>query len=215
MSESFNNRVFGCAIVKAINSSYNADFTGQPRTLPDGRVYATDKAFKYSIRNFIIKFYEGKEKVFYFKRLNDDFNPFDLLGAYKNAFGSDIGKNTTRQEILINLFSCIDVRLFGATFAPKGDDQKGKNISIHGCVQITHAIDRYEQGRIYSEQITAPFADPKSKTDKDTKEVTKTDPNQTTIGNQSMLSEGHYVHHFTVNPKNIEDLIKKAKCQVN
>ena len=102
--------------------------------------------------------------------------------------------------------------MFGATFAPKGDSEKGKNVSIHGCVQITHAIDRYEQGRIYSEQITSPFSDPKSKTDKDTKEVTKTDPSQTTIGNQSMLSEGHYVHHFSVNPKNIEDLVKKSKA---
>ena len=45
----FKKRVYGCAIVKAINSNYNADFSGQPRTLPDGIVYATDKAFKYSI----------------------------------------------------------------------------------------------------------------------------------------------------------------------
>lgn len=31
----FKKRVYGCAIVKAINSNYNADFSGQPRTLPD------------------------------------------------------------------------------------------------------------------------------------------------------------------------------------
>jgi len=53
MATKFKNRVFGAAIVKAINSNYNADFTGQPRTLPDGTVYATDKAFKYTIRNYV------------------------------------------------------------------------------------------------------------------------------------------------------------------
>ena len=33
----FKNRVFGCVAVKAINSNYNADFSGQPRTLPNGK----------------------------------------------------------------------------------------------------------------------------------------------------------------------------------
>ena len=49
----FKKRVYGCAIVKAINSNYNADFSGQPRTLSDGIVYATDKAFKYSIKKYL------------------------------------------------------------------------------------------------------------------------------------------------------------------
>ena len=49
----FKNRVFGCAVVKAINSNYNADFSGQPRTLPNGTVYATDKAFKYAVKNYL------------------------------------------------------------------------------------------------------------------------------------------------------------------
>ena len=35
----FKNRVFGCVAVKAINSNYNADFSGQPRTLPNGKVF--------------------------------------------------------------------------------------------------------------------------------------------------------------------------------
>ena len=55
----FKNRVFGCAIVKAINSNYNADFSGQPRTLPSGIVYATDKAFKYMIKRYLKTFIRG------------------------------------------------------------------------------------------------------------------------------------------------------------
>ena len=64
----FKNRVFGCAIVKAVNANYNADFSGQPRTLPSGIVYATDKAFKYTVKNYLKDVYP-KERVFYFKSL--------------------------------------------------------------------------------------------------------------------------------------------------
>ena len=38
----FENRVYGVQIIKSKNSNYNADFTGNPRTLPDGTVYSTD-----------------------------------------------------------------------------------------------------------------------------------------------------------------------------
>jgi len=44
----FNNRVYGCVVVKAINANYNADFNGLPRRLKsDGSFYATDKSFKW------------------------------------------------------------------------------------------------------------------------------------------------------------------------
>lgn len=55
MSNTFKNRVFGCVVIKSVNSNYNADFSHQPRTLPDGSVYATDKALKYTVRNYIDK----------------------------------------------------------------------------------------------------------------------------------------------------------------
>ncbi len=69
MSNVFKNRVFGCVVIKSLNSNYNADFSHQPRTLPDGTVYATDKALKYTVRNYIGKNWP-EEKVFYFKSLN-------------------------------------------------------------------------------------------------------------------------------------------------
>ena len=50
----YSNRIYGAALIKAINSNYNADFSGQPRTLL-WIVYATDKALKYAIKNFIKK----------------------------------------------------------------------------------------------------------------------------------------------------------------
>lgn len=61
-------RIFGAAMIKAVNANYNADFTGQPRTLPNGVVYATDKTLKYAVKNFLKENYPA-EKVFLFQTL--------------------------------------------------------------------------------------------------------------------------------------------------
>lgn len=195
MASHFNNRVFGCVVIKSLNSNYNADFTHQPRTLPDGTVYATDKALKYTVRNYLKKT-SPKEKVFYFKTLSGEMQPRTLDETYENLFekypevkGKD-AESQLRKTVLKNLLSCIDVRLFGGTYAGK------TNLSIHGPVQITHGIDQYKKGQIYSEQIMSPFRNPGEK---------NLDSTMTTLGTQSKLSEGHYVHGFSVNPHNIAD----------
>lgn len=192
----FNNRAYGFVVIKSINSNYNADFSGLPRTLPDGTVYATDKALKYTIRNYMVKNYEN-ERVFYFKRLkNEDQNPFTLVEAYDKFFESSAAKDSKR-DIIANLLSAIDVRLFGSTFAPKATNVKDKNISIHGPVQINHGKNIWLEGNIYSEQIMSPFRNPGEKHD---------DDSASTLGRQSKLEEGHYVHHFSINPKNLYDI---------
>jgi len=192
----YKNRVFGAAIVKAVNSNYNADFSGQPRTLPDGRVYATDKAFKYTVKNYIKDNYTN-EKVFYFKRLNDEFNPLTLDDTYAKVF--PVNRDTKEKKVVAkDILSCIDIRLFGATFPKKG---KGGTmaLSVHGPVQINHGTNIWHENNIFSEQITAPFSSPG-----------ETDKEMTTIGRQFKLQEGHYLHHFSVNPKNLEEVVKLA-----
>lgn len=191
----FNNRVYGAAIVKAVNSNYNADFSGQPRTLPNGTVYATDKAFKYTIKNYLKDVY-GNEKVFYFKRLNDEFNPLTLEDSYFKVFKTDTAKD--KKVVAKNILNCIDIRLFGATFAMSGKAGKVA-LSIHGPVQVNHGINIWPENNIYSEQITAPFSSSGEK-----------DKEMTTIGRQSKLEEGHYIHHFSVNPKNLEEVTSLA-----
>jgi CRISPR-associated protein Csh2 len=199
MTVPFINRVFGCVVVKALNANYNADFTHQPRTLPDGTVYATDKALKYTVRNFLKKAYPD-DKVFYFKSLSDEMKPRDLGETYIEFFG-DFPKNEgkdkdvkNRKEVLRNLLLCSDIRLFGGTFA-----EKGVSLSIHGTTQITHGVNRYSENAIYSEQISSPFRNANEKS---------TDRMQTTLGTQYKLHEGHYVHHFSVNPHNLDDLVR-------
>lgn len=197
MSNSFNNRVFGCAIIKSINSNYNADFSHQPRTLPNGTVYATDKTLKWSVRNYWKK--NLNSNVFYSKTFDENMSPRTLDETFENHFGKDIfkiaDKNKLRLEVLKSIMSYIDVRLFGGTYAGK------TNISIHGACQITHGVNRYGENVIYSEQIMSPFRNPGEK---------NADSTMTTLGTQSKLQEGHYVHHFSVNPRNIEDDVKRV-----
>jgi CRISPR-associated protein Csh2 len=211
----FKNRVFGAAMVKAVNSNYNADFSGQPRTLPNGTVYATDKAFKYTIKNYLKDVYTGSDKgeyVFYFKRVNEEINALSLEEAYKHyrkqflKIDEEINAKD-KTKALVELLKCIDVRLFGATFAMKA---KGGNIgiSIHGPVQINHGINLWHENNIYSEQILSPFRNPKEEKKNSDQEFKQT--GQTTIGRQSKLEEGHYLHHFSLNPKNLEEVVSFA-----
>lgn len=193
----FNNRVFGCAIIKSINSNYNADFSHQPRTLPSGVVYATDKALKYSVRNYWKN--ALNEKVFYFKSLNDEMTPRSLGETYKSHFDKKLptDKKKAKLVVLADLLSFIDVRVFGGTYA-----EKEANLSIHGTSQFTHGVNRFPDNVIYSEQIMSPFRNSAEKS---------ADSAMTTLGTQSKLEEGHYVHHFSVNPQNIAEHATRAE----
>lgn len=194
----YSKRIFGAAIVKAINANYNADFSGQPRTLPNGVVYATYKALKYAVKNFLKENYSS-EKVFYFKRFNEDFIPFSLDDAFSKAFPEHKDEKD-KKLIAKDLLSCIDIRLFGATFAKKSKTNNVA-ISVHGPVQITHGINIWHENNFYSEQIMSPFRNPNENSE---------DNSATTLGRQSRLHEGHYLHHFSVNPKNLEDITELA-----
>lgn len=199
MSKVFSQRAFGCAIIKSVNSNYNADFTHQPRTLPDGTVYATDKALKYTVRNYLKAVFPD-EKVFYFRSLSGELQPRTLNENYIAHFGEfpKKGEKEPRNIVLKNLLTCLDVRLFGGTFAGE------TNLSLHGPVQISHGVNRFHEGVIYSEQIMSPFRN----SGENQKEST-----MTTLGTQSKLKEGHYVHHFSVNPQNLSGLTELSGGQ--
>jgi CRISPR-associated protein Csh2 len=195
---SYTKRIFGAALIKAINANYNADFSGQPRTLPNGIVYATDKALKYTVKNYLKEIYLN-EKVFYFKRFNNEFVPYSLDDAFAAMFPEH--KDETDKKIVAkDLLNCIDIRLFGATFAKKSRTHNIA-ISIHGPVQITHGVNIWNENNFYSEQIMSPFRNPNESND---------DNMATTLGRQTKLHEGHYLHHFSVNPKNLEDIVDLA-----
>lgn len=207
MGQAFENRVYGFALVCSLNSNYNADFTHQPRTLPNGVVYATDKAFKFAVKHYLVNHYP-EEKILYFRKLKEakvkeakegGLSPMSLDEAYKALFPNDDQKD--KKIIAQNLLSCLDVRTFGATFAMKS---KSSNvaISIHGPVQVNHGVNIWEENNIFTEQIGSPFRNPNESSEENT---------ATTLGRQSKLEEGHYIHHFSINPSNLKPVVEVLK----
>jgi len=106
-----------------------------------------------------------------------------------------MGGGINRILTLKDLLTCIDIKTFGATYAGE------INLSLHGTTQFSHGVNRFKESVIYSEQISSPFRNSNEKS---------TDAMQTTLGSQFKLQEGHYVHHLSVNPRNLEEMAKAA-----
>lgn len=192
-------RVYGVLGVSAINAMMNADFNGYPKSLANGTIYASDKSLKYTIKKTWQL--EGKD-VLYIKTMRIEAGkkgeviivPRALKEGFENIFGiEDLSKVKDVNEILKNLFSAIDVKNFGATFA-----EKGNNIAITGAVQIGQGMNKYEDTSIEEQQILSPFRDPKSKPGKDNQddEIAK----NSTLGTKIMTDEAHYFFPFSINP---------------
>lgn len=198
----------GLLIVRAKNSSFNSDFSGLPRRLPDnlGTIYATDKALKYCIRKYL---HDKGEKLFVWRRSDRDTGlPYNIDKNYNSLFGDfpmmsikKEGKKTEdidKNKILTNILECIDSRLFGFTYTGK------TNISVTGPIQLSYGINKITENQFYSNQILSPYQNYNKKEDK-----------QQTLGNETKTLESHYVYDFTINPNNLinslESVDKKQK----
>ena len=188
----------GLIIVKSKNSNFNADFTGTPRRLPDanGTIYATDKSLKYCIRKYFTDTLE--EQVFVWRRKKENDQPMDIIENFERLFEKKVDE-TDKTDILKYLTRCIDIRLFGVTFAPKKAGES-KNTSITGPIQISYGIDKFTENIHYTNQISSPYRD-----------TTTKEAQQTTIGDESKGLESHYVFDYIINYKNLEDSTKHLK----
>ena len=191
------NRVYGVIGIKSRMSNWNADFTGRPKTTSDGIVFGSDKAFKYPIK----KMWENeKEKVLYVKSYKVDskgnFQARTLAERFEQLFGKQVKEIKDKKEILKNLFSAIDVKNFGATFA-----EGSNNISITGVVQIGQGLNKYEDTSVVTQEILSPFVD-----------ATKKETAQnTSIGKKIVSNEAHYFYPFSVNPENYDIYTKEIE----
>ena len=147
-----NKRVYGVLGISSIMANWNADFSGYPKTTSDGLVFGSDKALKYPMKKMWDN--EGK-KVLYIKSMKFggkdaslvSLVPRSLGERYEYIFGEKVEKNP--QKTLKNLFSAVDVKNFGATFA-----EAKNNISITGAVQFGQGFNKYadtcsEEQKIY------------------------------------------------------------------
>jgi CRISPR-associated protein Csh2 len=186
------NRVYGVIGIKAKMANWNADFTGRPKSTSNGDIFGSDKALKYPMK----KMWEAKgEKVLFIKswkpeicEKNKKINPKNIIERYIELFG-DITIKTPTDEILINLFKAIDVKNFGATFAPKEVNQ---SVSITGAVQFGQGFNKFDDTNIEIQDILSPFQD-------------KACANQSTLGTKITVDEAHYFYGFSINPNNYNE----------
>ena len=189
------NRVYGVIGVKSILSNWNADFTGRPKTTSDGNIFGSDKAFKYPIK----KMWENEgEKVLYIKSYKNEKGNLQartLAERFEQLFNVKVKDIKDKKELLKYLFSAIDVKNFGATFA-----EGSNNISITGAVQIGQGLNKYEDSTVEIQDILSPFVD-----------STKKDAQNTSIGKKIVSNEAHYFYPFSVNPQNYDIYTKEIE----
>ncbi|MDO5293885.1 MAG: type I CRISPR-associated protein Cas7 [bacterium] len=197
-------RIYGVLGVSTIMSNWNADFSGYPKSTSDGEVFGSDKALKYPIK----KMWENNgEKVVYIKsmRLSEDKKkditslvPRSLKERYEQLFDiANLKDCKDTSEVLKNLFSAIDVKNFGATFA-----EEGNNISITGAVQIGQGFNKYEGISVEEQQILSPFRDGSKDAVKDE------EAKNSTLGTKIVSKEAHYVYPFVINPSAYNGFVK-------
>ncbi len=186
------NRIYGVIGIGVKMANWNADFTGRPKSTSNGDIFGSDKALKYPMKKMWEN--EGK-KILFMKSWKEDKNaikPKNLGERYEELFPNST-KNASPKTVLENLFACIDVKNFGATFA-----EKGQNISITGAVQIGQGFNKFVDTNIEIQDILSPFQDSKA-ADKG-KEA-----NQATLGTKITADEAHYFYGFSINPKNYDE----------
>ena len=182
-----NKRVYGVLGISSIMANWNADFTGYPKSTSEGKIFGSDKAFKYPMK----KMWEQQgEKVLYIKSLHFENKtgslvPRSLKERYEFIFGvKDLKDCKEPKEVIKNLFQAIDVKNFGATFA-----EEKNNISITGAVQFGQGMNYYEESEAQEQQILSPFRDSKAE-----------DAKNSTLGTKIVSDEAHYFYPFSVNP---------------
>ncbi|MDD3304070.1 MAG: type I CRISPR-associated protein Cas7 [Clostridia bacterium] len=182
------NRVYGVVGIKSTLANWNADFSGNPKTTSDGKIFGSDKAFKFPIK----KMWEMEgEKVLYvksYKNAKDNIQARNLAERFNQIFDTDLKGMKQKEEVFKKLFSAIDVLNFGATFA-----EEKNNISITGAVQVGQGYNKYENSNVEVIDILSPFRD-----------STKDDAQNSTIGTKIVSDEAHYMYPFTVNPQNYD-----------
>lgn len=181
-----NKRVYGVLGISSIMANWNADFTGYPKTTAKGDVFGSDKAMKYPMKKL---WDDGGKKVLYIKSLRFDkanaLVPRTLKERYEQIFAvADLKKEKDTKVILKNLFSAVDVKNFGATFA-----EEGSNISITGAVQFGQGFNKYKDSRAQEQEILSPFKNSKKEEDKNS-----------TLGTKIISDEAHYFYPFVINP---------------
>lgn len=186
--ERMKKRVYGIIGLSSLMSNWNADFTGNPKSTLDGRIFGSDKALKYSFRKL---WNDQGRKVLYFKTLKkDNLQPMELDEKYEELFGegeksgSKKAKGDKELIVLSNLFNTVDGKQFGITFPSK----KYSQFSVTGAVQIKQGFNFYKN-TVNIQDVLSPFKNSNNK-----------DADNSSIGKMIFTDETHYFYPFIINP---------------
>lgn len=199
-----NKRVYGVLGISSVMANWNADFSGYPKTTSNGDVFGSDKAFKYPMKKM---WEDAGEKVLYIKSMKIAENkgetvlvPRTLKERYEQIFNvPDLKKSKDIKQVLENLFSAIDVKNFGATFA-----EEGSNISITGAVQIGQGFNKYDESEAQEQNILSPFQDSRAKDKNKDGEEAK----NSTLGTKIISNEAHYFYPFAINSNTYNNFVE-------
>lgn len=199
-----DKRVYGVIGIVSIMSNWNADFTGYPKTISTGEIFGSDKALKYPMKKM---WQDRGEKILYIKSMKTSDNkgeislvPRSLKERYEYLFEcNDLVNEKDIAVVLKNLFSALDVKSFGATFA-----EAKKNISITGAVQIGQGFNKYDGSEAEEQQILSPFRDPTAKPNSEEKGEAK----NSTLGTKIVSNEAHYFYPFTINSAAYDEFVE-------
>lgn len=196
-----NKRVYGVIGISSIMANWNADFSGYPKTISDGRTFGSDKALKYPMKKMwenegkrvlyikSMKFTEGKGEI--------SMTPRSLKERYDYLFGeTDKTEAKDSKKVLTNLMQAVDVKNFGATYA-----EAGNNIAITGAVQVGQGFNVYEKTEPQAQQILSPFRDA-------SKDEVKGEAKNSTLGTKIVSDEAHYLYPFSINPLAYKELVE-------
>ena len=186
--ERMKKRVYGIIGLSSLMSNWNADFTGNPKSTLDGRIFGSDKALKYSFRKL---WNDQGRKVLYFKTLKkDNLQPMELDEKYEELFGegeksgSKKAKGDKELIVLSNLFNTVDGKQFGITFPSK----KYSQFSVTGAVQIKQGFNFYKN-TVNIQDVLSPFKNSNNK-----------EADNSSIGKMIFTDETHYFYPFIINP---------------
>lgn len=172
-----NNNVYGVIGIEAINSNWNADFDGYPKTDGNGNYKGSPYALQYTMK----KLWDNKgEIVLGIKTNNEKGNVSTLEDRYKSLFNKD-------KDIKRNLLKCKDVKNFGVCCTIKPNV-----VTMQGVVQIADGINKYKESIVNTETILSPYASGSGKS-------------MATNGSRVTIGEAHYLYPFTISPNELKD----------
>lgn len=195
------NRVVGMLGVGCYDACYNNDFDKNPREDAVGDIFATNGSIEYTMKRFFndhLDLLNGLQ-VLGLSRTDEKGVNYSLSEMITKHFQIPMDSSKTVAQIRDELVThFIDVILFGLVFAP-GKGEKGKATNVHGAISTSYGHNLWEDPVVTSSQVQSPYRNDKNET-----------AERTTLGSQVRMKEGHYVHTFVVNPKNLDECVSNA-----